>query len=80
MRCRWHKDASVPGGKFLVPGCWSRAINGDDAPCHCPKVPSRELPDRAVRLIDQLAACDLTMSQINAATDYLKAHHRAKNP
>jgi hypothetical protein len=34
-RCRWHKDTEVPGGRYLVPGCWNRAIYGDDAECQC---------------------------------------------
>ena len=34
-RCRWVKDPDVPGGRFLVPGCWHRAVYGDDADCQC---------------------------------------------
>lgn len=34
-RCRWVYDAEIDGGKFLVPGCWNRALNGDYADCHC---------------------------------------------
>ena len=34
-RCRWVYDTDVPGGKFLVPGCMSRAVGGDDADCIC---------------------------------------------
>ena len=34
-RCHWVYDQEVPGGKFLVPGCMNRAMNGDDADCHC---------------------------------------------
>ena len=41
MNCHWVKDKDVPGGRFLVPGCWNRAINGDDAECHC-KMPTRQ--------------------------------------
>jgi hypothetical protein len=37
--CRWVYDSEVPGGKFLVPGCWNRALNGDDAECQCPDDP-----------------------------------------
>jgi len=36
-RCRWVTDKDVPKGRFLVPGCWNRALNGDDADCHCAK-------------------------------------------
>ncbi len=39
MRCRWVYDKDVPGGKFLVPGCWNRAVHGDDADCQCPDDP-----------------------------------------
>jgi hypothetical protein len=28
-------DPEVPGGRFLVPGCYNRALNGDEADCHC---------------------------------------------
>jgi hypothetical protein len=35
LRCKWVRDPEVPGGKFLVPGCWNRAIYGDDAECQC---------------------------------------------
>ncbi len=35
VRCHWVEDKDVPGGRFLVPGCWSRVIGGDDAECHC---------------------------------------------
>ncbi len=34
-RCRWIRDPEVPGGRFLVPGCWNRVIHGDCADCHC---------------------------------------------
>ena len=34
-KCRWVNDKDVPGGRFLVPGCWHRAIHGDDADCQC---------------------------------------------
>ncbi|MGV6803249.1 MAG: hypothetical protein ACWA49_03515 [Ruegeria sp.] len=34
-RCRWHKDET--GFRWLVPGCWQRAVYGDDAKCQCPK-------------------------------------------
>ena len=33
--CRWISDKDAPGGRFLVPGCWSRAIYGDEADCQC---------------------------------------------
>lgn len=34
-RCKWIRDPEVPGGRFLVPGCWNRAVHGDHAECHC---------------------------------------------
>lgn len=34
-RCHWHKDET--GFRWLVPGCWQRAVAGDDAECQCPK-------------------------------------------
>jgi hypothetical protein len=33
--CRWIRDDEVPGGWFLVPGCWNRVVGGDEADCHC---------------------------------------------
>ncbi len=32
--CRWIEDKDCPDGRFLVPGCWSRALN-QEADCHC---------------------------------------------
>jgi hypothetical protein len=34
-KCRWYRASDVPGGRFLVPGCWNRVIYGDHADCHC---------------------------------------------
>ena len=34
-QCRWVESPDVPNGRFLVPGCWPRALYGDDADCHC---------------------------------------------
>lgn len=34
-RCRWVYDKDVPDGRFLVPGCWNRAVHDDYADCHC---------------------------------------------
>ena len=47
-RCRWVYDKDVPTGKFLVPGCWNRAVHGDDAECQC--------VERPETIGDQLAA------------------------
>ena len=35
MRCKWHYSDEVPGGRYLVPGCISRAVYGDHAICTC---------------------------------------------
>ena len=37
--CKWITDATLPLGKFLVPGCWNRVVHGDDADCQCADVP-----------------------------------------
>ena len=58
-RCRWVYDKDVPGGKFLVPGCWSRAIYGDDAECQC-----REMPET---IGDQLAALRKDVADLKRA-------------
>ena len=79
MRCRWYKDPNLPEGRVLVPGCWSRAINGDDAPCHCPK-PSLAIPERALGHVERLAACDLTQAQMKAVIDYLRQSRASKRP
>jgi len=34
-RCVWIIDSDLPLGGFWVPGCYSRALGGDDADCHC---------------------------------------------
>lgn len=52
-RCHWVTDREVPGGKFLVPGCWNRAINGDDAECHCVSGPETR-SERLERKMDDI--------------------------
>ena len=58
-RCRWHRSPDVPGGRFLVPGCYSRAVYGDEAECHCPKTsdtdPLERLEARVAKLEKALA-------------------------
>lgn len=54
-RCRWITDPDVPGGRFLVPGCWNRAINGDNAECHC-KEGTQSTAERLEAKIDNLIA------------------------
>lgn len=62
MRCRWVRDSEVPGGRFLVPGCWNRVLYGDHAECHCtpsdtPAEPEAETQlDRVERLLGELVA------------------------
>ncbi|WP_429944653.1 hypothetical protein [Brucella abortus] len=54
-RCRWITDPDVPGGRFLVPGCWNRAINGDQAECHR-KDGTQTTAERLEAKIDKLIA------------------------
>jgi len=68
--CRWHKADDVPGGKFLVPGCWSRAVGGDHADCQCPKPPKR-MTKEARALVEALAALRLDDDQLDEAWAYL---------
>lgn len=53
--CHWVRDKDVPGGRFLVPGCWNRAVHGDHAECQCPRPTKQE---RAVMLEDVVARLD----------------------
>lgn len=48
--CHWVFDSEVPGGKFLVPGCWSRAVGSDFSPCHCTRERGPSLKDRISKL------------------------------
>lgn len=34
LKCHWVKHE---GQRILIPGCWSRVIYGDNAPCNCKK-------------------------------------------
>ncbi|QDP53725.1 MAG: hypothetical protein GOVbin7759_12 [Prokaryotic dsDNA virus sp.] len=54
-RCRWHTDGDL---RFLVPGCWNRAVHGDDATCHCPRASTEELESRIAALETRLATGD----------------------
>jgi hypothetical protein len=54
--CYWVKDNDVPGGRFLVPGCYNRAIWGDHADCHC--------ADRGVTVTDRLNDLEETVSKL----------------
>ena len=51
MRCYWVEEPGV--GRVLVPGCWNRAIYGDNALCQCPKgskSPVEALAERVKKL------------------------------
>lgn len=74
--CRWHKADDVPGGRFLVPGCWNRAIYGDHADCQCPKPPKR-LTKEARALVEALAALRLDDDQLDEAWSYLARFKRS---
>lgn len=63
-RCRWVHDEEVPGGKFLVPGCWNRTIHGDDADCHCPDDPET--------VEDRIAAMQAKIADLQAAITELR--------
>lgn len=65
-RCRWIHDAEVPGGKFLVPGCWNRTIHGDDADCQCEDDPET-VEDRIAALSRQLALMKAELAELRAA-------------
>jgi len=52
--CRWVRDASVPGGRFLVPGCMNRAINGDYAECHCDVKTRTDVVDEILNRLDRI--------------------------
>ena len=68
--CRWYKSDEVPGGRFLVPGCWNRVNYGDHADCYCPK-PPKKVPKEARSLVKALAALDLDADQLDEAWHYL---------
>lgn len=68
--CRWVEDEGVPGGRFLVPGCWNRVVNGDFAECHCPR-PPKPLPDEVRQRVESLAALLMDEDEFEAAMDYL---------
>jgi hypothetical protein len=49
--CRWHRDATVPGGRFFVPGCWGGLQNMDFSNCYCDRRKHRaSLEDRIEKL------------------------------
>ena len=65
-RCRWVYDKDVPGGKFLVPGCMSRAAGGDDADCICPDDPET--------VEDRIELLRLEVAELRAALTTEKAN------
>jgi len=43
--------------RILIPGCWNRAVYGDDADCHCPKPMREQAPEMSLQeQIDALKA------------------------
>jgi hypothetical protein len=52
-RCRWVRDKDVPGGRFLIPGCWNRAVYGDHAECHCHSGPET-IADKLDKIMSRL--------------------------
>ncbi|PRD42061.1 hypothetical protein C5748_18055 [Phyllobacterium phragmitis] len=67
-RCRWIIDREVPGGRYLVPGCWSRAVYGDNAECHC-KGGAQTTAERLEGKIDKLIA---RMDRLEAGREALR--------
>ena len=62
-RCRWIYDNEVPGGKFLVPGCWNRTIYGDDAECQC-REPPETIGDQLASLRAEIASLKKTVTEL----------------
>lgn len=73
--CKWHSSSEVPGGRFLVPGCWNRVIYGDDADCHYPK-PPRRLPKEARVMAEAIAALPLDVDQLEELYTYIVRTNR----
>lgn len=65
IRCRWVHDEDVPGGKFLVPGCWNRTIYGDHAECQCREGPET-IGDQLAALRHDIAALKKTVAALRA--------------
>jgi hypothetical protein len=56
MRCYWVKDNEVPGGKYLVPGCWGSVVGPH---CTCGRKGSRrELEDQVERLKERVRSLE----------------------
>ena len=68
MRCRWVYDKDVPGGKFLVPGCWNRAVNGDDAECQCREGPET-IGDQLAALREDIAGLKAKLAALEETND-----------
>ena len=67
-RCRWVYDKDVPGGKFLVPGCWNRAVHGDYAECQCFEGPET-IGDQLAALRRDLADLTKTVKAMREGGD-----------
>jgi hypothetical protein len=65
--CRWIKDPDVPGGRFLVPGCWNRAIHGDHAECHCSRPTKPSLEERIITLERRLKDAETEIERMSRA-------------
>ena len=64
--CRWVRDHSVPNGRYLVPGCWSRVVYGDGAECTCSEATVTDWTaeeERVARALVALAAAGETKTQ-----------------
>lgn len=61
-RCRWHSDPDVPGGRFLVPGCWNRVIYGNYAECHC-ETPRKTLDDEISELRNRVGVLEKQLNK-----------------
>ncbi len=62
--CKWYYDSSVPGGRYLVPGCWNRVVHGDDAECQCEGV--EEQADIENDLLLRLERLELEVDRMRA--------------
>ena len=69
--CRWYSSPDVPGGRYLVPGCWNRAVYGDDADCHCP-LPPKKLTKAMRDAAMALAALNMDRDQMEEAIYYIR--------
>lgn len=64
-RCRWIADASVPGGRYHVPGCWG-TVHDPDGVCHCPtnRVSELDRIEHLERIVADMAKRIATVSAL----------------